>query len=237
MTIRQLQQPRLCTNFRALSSSAIAYSSSPYTVLGLSVTATPKQIKARFYELSKKFHPDRNRHKSKHKQDECHAKFLKAKEAYEVLIDPLKKAGIDKLESTSQYGAHRSARGHFYRPNPSNRTTTTTSSWSSSSSSSSSSGYKRTRVFNHGRPYNPGPMEGFTYGSNYDVPHFDFDRHYNQQKSYEDHRTQQRKAQKEQKNKSQTTNTNQIHHTSNSIIALSIVTVCAVSYVTTRFFL
>ena len=51
-----------------------------YAVMGITPNATQKQIKEAYYELSMKYHPDRNRNSK-----EAHAKFTELTEAYAVL--------------------------------------------------------------------------------------------------------------------------------------------------------
>ncbi|KAK6016658.1 DnaJ domain protein, partial [Ostertagia ostertagi] len=52
-----------------------------YAVLGVKPGATSKEIKAAFYDLSKKYHPDRNRDN----QAEAASKFHQVSLAYEIL--------------------------------------------------------------------------------------------------------------------------------------------------------
>ena len=53
-----------------------------HKVLNLDETASIKEVKKRYKELAKKYHPDVNKDKS------AHQKFLKIKEAYERILDP-----------------------------------------------------------------------------------------------------------------------------------------------------
>ena len=63
-----------------------------YTVLGLSRDATDDDLKKTFRKLAMKHHPDRN------PDDKgAEAKFKEAKEAYEVLSDPRKRAAYDQF--------------------------------------------------------------------------------------------------------------------------------------------
>jgi len=63
-----------------------------YEVLGVSKTATADDIKKAYRRLAMKHHPDRN------KDDEsASARFKEAKEAYEVLRDPDKRAAYDQF--------------------------------------------------------------------------------------------------------------------------------------------
>ncbi|OUL37740.1 molecular chaperone DnaJ [Nostoc sp. T09] len=66
-----------------------------YTILGVSKTATPEEIKQAFRKLARKFHPDVN---PGNKQAE--ARFKEVNEAYEVLSDP------DKRKKYDQFGQY-----------------------------------------------------------------------------------------------------------------------------------
>lgn len=61
-----------------------------YQVLGVAATATPEEIKKRFRELARKYHPDVNRDKAG-----SHQAFVRITEAYQVLSDPLRRADYD----------------------------------------------------------------------------------------------------------------------------------------------
>ncbi|MFB2646584.1 DnaJ C-terminal domain-containing protein [Raphidiopsis sp. BLCC-F218] len=66
-----------------------------YSILGISKTASPEEIKQAFRKLARKYHPDVN---PGNKQAE--AKFKEINEAYEVLSDP------DKRKKYDQYGQY-----------------------------------------------------------------------------------------------------------------------------------
>lgn len=66
-----------------------------YSILGISKTATPEEIKQAFRKLARKFHPDVN---PNNKQAE--ARFKEVNEAYEVLSDP------DKRKKYDQFGQY-----------------------------------------------------------------------------------------------------------------------------------
>lgn len=64
-----------------------------YEIIGVSRTATPDEIKSRYRELVKKFHPDS--HVSNPLADLAAEKFKEIQEAYSVLIDPDKRRAYD----------------------------------------------------------------------------------------------------------------------------------------------
>ena len=57
-----------------------------YQVLGINRTATPEEIKKRFRELARECHPDRAGDSK-----EMVERFASIREAYEILIDPVKR--------------------------------------------------------------------------------------------------------------------------------------------------
>ena len=65
-----------------------------YEVLGISKSATKKEIKKAYLKLSKQYHPDIN------KAEDAADKFKEVKEAYEVLSDDQKKAQYDQFGHT-----------------------------------------------------------------------------------------------------------------------------------------
>jgi len=62
-----------------------------YSVLGVTKTATPDEIKKAYRKLALEFHPDRNKTK------EAEGKFKEVTKAYEVLSDPQKKQTYDQF--------------------------------------------------------------------------------------------------------------------------------------------
>lgn len=66
-----------------------------YEILGISKTATEKEIKAAYRKLARKYHPDLNPN-----DEQAHKKFQQLNEANEVLSDP------DKRKKYDQYGEH-----------------------------------------------------------------------------------------------------------------------------------
>jgi DnaJ-class molecular chaperone len=80
-----------------------------YDVLGLAKTATEDEIKKAYRKLAMKYHPDRNQ------EADAEVKFKEAKEAYETLSDPEKKASYDQYGfagPTSPF-SHSGRGGHF----------------------------------------------------------------------------------------------------------------------------
>ncbi|XP_072240779.1 dnaJ homolog subfamily A member 3, mitochondrial-like [Leuresthes tenuis] len=72
------------------SSCGLANKQDFYEILGVSRTATQKDIKKSYYQLAKKYHPDTNPD-----DPEAKEKFSKLAEAYEVLSDELKRKQYD----------------------------------------------------------------------------------------------------------------------------------------------
>ena len=64
-----------------------------YEILGLPKTASDEEIKKSYRKLAMKFHPDRNQGEA---AKEAEVKFKEAKEAYEMLSDPQKRAAYDQ---------------------------------------------------------------------------------------------------------------------------------------------
>src|SRR4029450_1304471 len=64
-----------------------------YEVLGVAKNAAEEDIKKAYRKLAMKFHPDRNQGDDAKKAEE---KFKEAKEAYEMLSDPQKRAAYDQ---------------------------------------------------------------------------------------------------------------------------------------------
>jgi curved DNA-binding protein CbpA len=94
-----------------------------YQVLGLAQDATPEQVKKRFRELARKYHPDLNRDNPR-----ANDQFLRINEAYEVLNDPNRRAAYDlNLRDEARRAEERSRRpgpvGGSYSPPPPPRET------------------------------------------------------------------------------------------------------------------
>ncbi|KAI6189826.1 Molecular chaperone DnaJ [Aphelenchoides bicaudatus] len=77
--------------YRFASTSTHALGKDYYSILGVSRTADVKQIKSAFYELSNKYHPDRN----PNDKENASEKFQAILNAYEVLSNPTKRKEYD----------------------------------------------------------------------------------------------------------------------------------------------
>ena len=75
-----------------------------YEVLGLSKNASADDVKKAYRNLALKYHPDRVPAEKKKESEE---KFKEVSEAYEVLIDPQKKANYDQYGHAGVEGAFR----------------------------------------------------------------------------------------------------------------------------------
>ena len=64
-----------------------------YEVLGVPKNASDEEIKKSYRKMAMKFHPDRNQDNG---AKDAEVKFKEAKEAYEMLSDPQKRAAYDQ---------------------------------------------------------------------------------------------------------------------------------------------
>ncbi|KAJ1311173.1 hypothetical protein OPQ81_009674 [Rhizoctonia solani] len=81
-----------------------------YEILGLTIEATEKEIKSTYRKLSLKVHPDRHPN-----NPEAAAKFHELNQAYELLLDPIKRSALDasrkiKLARAERFAAYDSKR-------------------------------------------------------------------------------------------------------------------------------
>ena len=65
----------------------------PYTILGVSPTATTEEIKKAYRSLAMRHHPDRNTHTT------SETRFNAIKTAYELLSDPKKRAEYNQSQN------------------------------------------------------------------------------------------------------------------------------------------
>lgn len=68
-----------------------------YEVLGVSKTATDKEIKSAYRKLALQYHPDRQTDKSEAEKKEAEEKFKEATEAYSILSDKEKRQKYDQF--------------------------------------------------------------------------------------------------------------------------------------------
>ncbi|XP_071950980.1 dnaJ homolog subfamily A member 3, mitochondrial-like [Antedon mediterranea] len=71
-----------------------------YRILGVPKNASTKEIKKAYYELAKKYHPDKNKG-----DQSASTKFAEVAEAYEILGDKLKRQEYDTMGTTGFGGA------------------------------------------------------------------------------------------------------------------------------------
>ncbi|BGP16536.1 hypothetical protein JCM10213v2_004538 [Rhodosporidiobolus nylandii] len=91
---------------RASASPALSANVDHYAVLGLAKEATRKQIKERFYELSRKHHPDAPSTSSETPEQRT-AKFQQLSQSYSVLSDPEQRRSYDLQRTGSAVPPHR----------------------------------------------------------------------------------------------------------------------------------
>lgn len=190
-------------NHRFASNLTSSDKRSHYEILGLGVRATASEIKQRYYELSKKYHPDRNRAAPADERRSVAKKYNRIKEAYEVLRHTDSRAAFDaellNRDGTMAPGfqTQRNARGneHYYGHAKYAGSTHQASSLHRRPSrqhayyTSKHQGYEgthRSQTQTGEDPLRPRHTTGHN-----DVPHFDFDKHFHQQQSYDNHRKQQ----------------------------------------------
>ena len=68
-----------------------------YKILEVDKDASEQEIKLAYRRLAKKYHPDLNKTDPQAKE-----KFIEVKEAYDTLIDPVKRRTYDQLENNPQ---------------------------------------------------------------------------------------------------------------------------------------
>jgi len=81
----------LTTALFSIMAANIALAKDYYQILGVSRTATDRQIKKAFRKLAMKYHPDKNKSK------DAEEKFREIAQAYEVLSDEKKRSQFDQF--------------------------------------------------------------------------------------------------------------------------------------------
>ncbi|KAI5809694.1 hypothetical protein DFH27DRAFT_521352 [Peziza echinospora] len=214
-----VQQPPLLLSHRPAAAAAAAasarirlFTSSPprastysngevtyYDLLKLPNTASPGEIKRRYYELSKAHHPDRNPN-----DPEASARFSRLSEAYATIGNPQKREKYDK-ELVRKHGIphYRGANGEAYGPaggrpasGLSRRRTQfrgpppsffRNTGWAAAGGNAAAAGGgakdAASAAAGGSTNYHAGNAAFFRAqgGRNDDVPHFDFERHRSQQ--------------------------------------------------------
>ncbi|CAN3366035.1 hypothetical protein DICA1_D20560 [Diutina catenulata] len=164
---------------RAYSTAKKSY----YEILEVPPSASIKEIKTKFRQLSKKFHPDLNHGLSEEEKEANKEKYLAMSDAYDTLKDVKKK---------KQYDANLRGSGP---------TVTATRAWQNeyygeakhySRTHYSSSGYntRRHRVRYNGHYHAEGSAfrgNRTDWANRYDVPHFDYDSHLKKNLQFEQH--------------------------------------------------
>src|SRR5260370_2683334 len=84
-----------------------------YQTLGVSRTATEKEIKSAYRRLARQFHPDVN------KDPKATDRFKLINEAYEVLSDPKKRSKYDQLGADWERVEREQEFARQYEPQPS----------------------------------------------------------------------------------------------------------------------
>ncbi|CDK26578.1 unnamed protein product [Kuraishia capsulata CBS 1993] len=147
-----------------------------YDVLGLPLSATEKEIKRKFRELSKQYHPDlqNSRDLTASEKEENKEKFVQIVDSYEVLSDKIAKKEFDTKFKTEDMVAQdmQQRRARFNEQYFGSSTTYTNRP--SGLNTSRNRVYYGEGVKYRGKSYFGGHHKNT---SNYDVPHFDYDWH------------------------------------------------------------
>ncbi|GAA6058426.1 hypothetical protein JCM3770_000466 [Rhodotorula araucariae] len=114
MHLAQVARPSLERSFATtrprFASPAVSAETDHYGVLGVPKEATRKQIKDKFYELSRKYHPDAPSTSSDTPEQRT-ARFQQLSQSYSVLSDPSSRRSYDLTRTGSTVPPHR-RKGH-----------------------------------------------------------------------------------------------------------------------------
>jgi hypothetical protein len=112
------QQPLLLFPPRAPfhASAALAAKKNLYDALGVSKSATKKEIKLAYFKVAKQYHPDTMREKPKPEQDRAKVKWQEAADAYEILSNDSKRAAYDAsgYDDPFGFGSQQGQQGQQY---------------------------------------------------------------------------------------------------------------------------
>lgn len=213
-TISHQYKPNLRTKLliRWYSLLSSSNKTSHYDVLGLTPAANSADIKMRYFELAKLYHPDTNRIKSPEERHKAQKQYSRIKEAYEVLGNKKSRKLFDSElqknngSSTSIFQAGKNARttqhNKYYGQAKYSGSHHAASSFHRKSRAQTYYHYNKHHEYSSpdvNKKNDTNPLNfGYKSGSNYDVPHFDFDKHYKQQRSYEIHRKRSQMREQEQ---------------------------------------
>lgn len=82
----------------------------PYSILGVSRSSSPDEIKSAYRKLARQYHPDVNPD-----NPEAEEKFKEISTAYAILADPEKKAQFDRFGSVDDGGGFQGGQGDFFQ--------------------------------------------------------------------------------------------------------------------------
>ena len=87
-----------------------------YEILGVNSDSGKDEIKKKYRELAKKYHPDRMINASEKEKAEAEKKFREINDAYTILSDDEKRNEYDKMaESKNGYGKNKKSRAKTER--------------------------------------------------------------------------------------------------------------------------
>lgn len=180
--------PLIPCQYRFFSNSANSLSpKNYYELLELPTSASIKDIKRQFKNLSKKFHPDLNTHLSDSDKESNNEKFVNIVSAYDTLKDIKKKKQYDR--TLKEQSGHLSSNFNSGPTQWHNEYYGEAKYYSKSGSKYTASGYNftRHRVHNFGDHANNSTFSGRhkNYGDRFDVPHFNYNEHLSKHLKFE----------------------------------------------------